>query len=190
MVRSPEKFDLQHDNLSVIQGDFSNGDAIQETVRGTTYVICTGGGPHNSRQYEKGFMERFVREQLWPAVLANAESSPPKALLFQAGALSKVSKLPNFSQLLIAPLMGLRPMALDNDAVMRFIDSNPLKGTKVIVTRPGALINGKGGSDLRASCMANTIPLTYADLGRFNVQTVSDEEFGMKYPYVCLKNGF
>lgn len=187
MVRTPSKFDIQHDHLTVIQGDFSNNtDAIKETVRGATYVISCADGPHNPRQYEKGFMEKFVREQLWPAL----QESKPKACLFQAGALSKLSTMPTFGQLVVAPMLGLWPMAKDNDAVMRFIDGNPLEGTRVTITRPGALIPGRGGSALRTSCMAPMAPITFADLGKSTVQLVEDEGMAGKYPYIARKYGF
>lgn len=186
LVRNPSKFQLQHDQLTVIEGDFSNTEAIKQTVRGAMYVISCAGGPNSARLYDKGFMERFVREQLWPAL----RDGKPKAFLFQAGALSKIHKFPTFGQLFMAPLLGLGPMAKDNDAVMRFVNENPLPETKVVVTRPGALIDGKGGSPLRTSCWPATLPITFCDLGKFNVEAVADEGFTEKYPYITLKYGF
>lgn len=65
-------------------GDVENKDAIQETVNDCTRVICCGGGPHSNFKYEKLFMSKFVKEQLWPAL----KLAKPESLLFQAGALS------------------------------------------------------------------------------------------------------
>jgi hypothetical protein len=39
-------------------------------------------------------------------------------------------------------MMGMGPMVEDNDAVRKFIKNHPLESTKIIVTRPGALIKG------------------------------------------------
>jgi hypothetical protein len=83
-------------------------------------------------------MEKFVREQLWPAL----QQAKPKSFLYQAGALSKVHNFPSPSQMIIAPMMGIGPMVEDNDAVRKFIKNHPLESTKIIVTRPGALIKG------------------------------------------------
>lgn len=84
-------------------------------------------------------------------------------------------------------MMGLWPMAKDNDAVMRFIHENPREATKVIVTRPGALVDGKGGNELKATKSPNMMPLTFTDLGKFNVQAVLDDSLVGKYPYVGKK---
>jgi hypothetical protein len=77
LARDATKLKLKHDNLTIIPGDFLHGDAIQETVQGATRVICCAGGPHKPRDYEKGFMEKFVREQLWPAL----QQAKPKSFL-------------------------------------------------------------------------------------------------------------
>lgn len=181
LARTPAKLDdLQHENLTVFEGDFSNDRAIKDTLQGCTRVICCAGGPHSNFKYEQLFMSKFVRDHLWPAL----KESKPKSFLFQAGSLSKIHKFPTFGQLIVSPMLGLWPMAKDNDAVMRFIHENPLEATKVIVTRPGALVNGKGGSELKTSRMPNTLPLTFVDLGKFNVKAVLNEELVGKYPYV------
>lgn len=185
MVRTPSNFDLRHDRLTVVEGDFSTENAVRETVSGTDYVVCCGGGPHNPRTYERRFMEKFVREQLWPAL----QESKPKALLFQGGALSKISRIPTFAQLVVAPMLGLVPMAKDNDAVMRFVHKNPLDSTRVVITRPAKLVEGKGGAKLGPSFFPATFPVTFKDLGKFNVDTVANENFTWKYPYVTKKAG-
>ena len=181
MVRTPSKLGIEHENLSVIRGDFSNRDAIRETIQGCTRVICCAGGPHSNFKYEKGFMSKFVREELWPAV----EEYKPKSLVFQAGALSKTHMIPTFSQVVVAPFMGLWPMARDNDAVLCFINKNPLLGgTKVVCTRPGALKEGKGGPTLKPSKFPNQLPLAFVDLARFTLNALQNETLFGKFPYV------
>jgi putative NADH-flavin reductase len=82
LVRNPKKLDIQHDNLSVIQGDFESGDVIKETLQGVTLVISwCADGPHNAKRwYNKGFMEKIIREQLWPAL----QVSKPRAFLLSS----------------------------------------------------------------------------------------------------------
>lgn len=159
---------------------FSNDAAIQATVQDATYVMSCAGGPHSARKYQKGFMAAFVKEKLWPAL----QASKPDAFLFQAGALSKRHSFPTFSRLVVAPLLGLGPMANDNDQVMRFIHGNPLESTRVVVTRPGALMQGRGGSKLKASHWPNTMPLAFVDLATFNLEALQDESLAGKCPYV------
>ncbi len=50
MARNPGKLDIENSSLTVIEGDFANVAALQETVSGTTHVICCGGGT-----YGKGY---------------------------------------------------------------------------------------------------------------------------------------
>lgn len=181
MARTPSKLPVQgHANLTVIEGDFADGDAVRETVRGCTRVVCCGGGPHSNSKYPKFFMRDFVRDALWPALREEA----PASLLFQAGALSKTHRFPTFAQVVVAPMMGLWPMARDNDAVLRFVRDHPLDGTGVVCTRPGALREGKGGSRLKVSRFPNQTPLAFADLARFNLEAVLDEGLFGKMPYV------
>jgi len=184
MVRTPAKLDrdiLQHENLTVVEGDFNNRDSIRQTIKGCTRVICCAGGPHSNFKYPKKFMKKFVKDELWPAL----QEFKPKSLLLQAGALSKISRLPSFSQIVVAPFMGLYHMAKDNDAVLRFIHTHPLEETQVVCTRPGLLRDAKGGSDLKANQhMQNMKALAFVDLARFNLKAVLDEDLFGKYPYV------
>lgn len=183
MVRTPSKLKsiIQHDNLNIIEGDFTNREAIRATLEGCTRVICCAGGPHSNQKYPKKFMLKFVKQELWPAV----QESKPVSLLFQAGALSKRHRFPPFQQLCIAPFMGLYPMAKDNDAVLRFIHKNPLTNIGVVCTRPGFLLDSKGGDSLYAHAyVPNQMPLAFRDLARFNLEAVLDETLLGKYPYV------
>jgi len=43
MCRNPDTVEKKA-NLTVIEGDFENEAAIQETVQGAQYVICVAGG--------------------------------------------------------------------------------------------------------------------------------------------------
>jgi hypothetical protein len=87
-------------------------------------------------------------------------------------------------------MMGIGPMVKDNYAVIKFIKNHPLESTEIIVTRPGALIKGRGGSQLRPHFWSPMMPVCFADLGRFNVQAVTDDSLAGKFPYVARKYGF
>jgi hypothetical protein len=66
-VRTPaKKVGISHENLKLIQGDFTKDDAaIQETIKCVTYVISTVSGASNRKDYEPFFIAAFI-EKLWP----------------------------------------------------------------------------------------------------------------------------
>jgi putative NADH-flavin reductase len=49
LVRNPSRMPLEHSNLTLIQGDATEFDAVQRTVRGSDAVVCALGAPALSR---------------------------------------------------------------------------------------------------------------------------------------------
>jgi hypothetical protein len=192
MVRTPSKLKTRHDNLMVIEGDFSNADAIQKTIEGATYVVSMAGGPMTgwSKDYPKDLMINFVKI-LVP--LLKKESSV-KVLFYQAGAFSALpdGTLPwsmrIFRTLVGSWIMGIYPNFKDNEAIIQNIDkvkeSLPFK---TIVTRPGGLKDSEGGKTLVAS---DTDPETgfvaFQDLAKWSLTAMKDESLYGKYPFVKL----
>ena len=57
LVRNPSKVTItsnNNDNLTVIEGDFSNHEAIKKTIQGATYVVSMAGGPMGKVSYGVG----------------------------------------------------------------------------------------------------------------------------------------
>ncbi len=71
LPRTPAKVGINDDNPTVIQGDFEDVAALEATVKGAKFVICSAGGP-SGKAYQKGMMLGFI-QRLWP--ILEAESS-------------------------------------------------------------------------------------------------------------------
>jgi nucleoside-diphosphate-sugar epimerase len=188
LVRTPSKVQTQHENLTIVQGDFSNTKAVQETVAGADYVICCAGGAVKLKEYPKDMMLNFV-STLVP--MLEAESSV-KVFVYQAGAVSPTpdGKLP-FTIRIIRPLLtrliGVVPNVLDNDAAIRYLGKNNKPSSfQVIVTRPGHLVDKDDGKNVVASDSPELKAITFKALAVFTLQAIKDESLYGKYPYCAI----
>jgi hypothetical protein len=190
MVRTPSNVETKHENLTLVEGDFSNEDALKKTVEGATYVVSMAGGPMGKpKEYPKDLMLNFVKKLL--AIMK--ESPTVKTFLYQAGAFSAKpdGSLPVsmkvFRTMVGAWMMGLKPNYLDNEAVIKYVDSEKdACKFKIIVTRPGALKEEEGGKKLEASDKPEMGAVTFKDLAVFSLEAMKDESLAGKYPFVKI----
>lgn len=187
LVRTPSKVSIQHDNLTLIEGDFASIDAIKEAITSADYVICCAGAPARLKEYPKDMMLNFV-SSLVP-LLENEASV--KVLLYQAGAFSKTpdGQLPfaiKVMRPILGPIMGLVPHVLDNDSVIRYLAQNKPSSFHVIVTRPGQLQDKEKGREVVASDSPETSAITFKSLAAFTLLAIKDETLFGKHPYCAL----
>lgn len=194
LVRTPSKIIAQHDNLTIIQGDFESMDAIQQTIRGATNVVCVGGGPNSNKAYPKLMMLHFI-QRLWP--LLTNESSVKTFLYMASSFVPKPDGSNAISLLLLRPTLGwylgILPGVQDNEEVVKFISLHKEESFKAIVIRPGHCsedddISGSG-HNLVATQTAPMGPGTvrYADLARFILDAMKDESLEGQYPFVVVE---
>jgi hypothetical protein len=189
LVRTPSKFKTQHENLTIIQGDFANTEAIKETVAGADYVICCAAGASKPKEYTKDMMLNFI-STLVP--ILESDSSSVKVFVYQAAAFTKSpdGTLPFAIKLMrpiVARLMGILPNALDNDAVVRYLDKNKPSSFQVIVTRPGQLVDKDDGKmKLVASNSPEMKAVTFKALAAFTLHAIEEESLYGKYPYCAI----
>lgn len=187
LARDPDKLNVEHDRLTVVQGDFENVAALQETIKGTTHVICCAGGSYG-KGYDRGMMTRFI-VRLWPLLEAEALL---RSFLFQSVFFAPEPDGTNPLILkLLAPtaafLTGASEMLKDNEAVMKFVAANRSDSFGTIITRPGKIVEKTGGIGLRASQTPSFAAITFADLGAFTVAAVQDHSLHGTYPFVVPK---
>lgn len=186
LARSPEKVQTKHVNLTVIQGDLTNKEALAQVVQGATYVISSVGGPASARRYPKDMMINFVKTLL---PILQAESSV-KVFLYQAGGFSATPTQPltfatKLMRWILAPFFGLGPMIRDNEAVIFYLASIVNKSFEVIVTRPGML--EEKDSDLVVVANHDKMAsgaITFKALAVFSVKALKDTSLYGTYPYV------
>ncbi|KAL7580602.1 hypothetical protein ACA910_003720 [Epithemia clementina (nom. ined.)] len=161
-------------NLTVIQGDFENIDAIKTTVKDADYVICCAAGNLKGKPY-KMIMGPFV-ERLWPILEANTST---KVFLYQAGMLSpKLGETLSFGMRTMKGIFGclvggLDPMIADNDSVIEFMASKKSTPFSVIVTRPGNLKEAEStGVPLKGSVSAPSMSQSKTSLFTARIPTL------------------
>jgi len=185
-------------NLMIFEGDFGNARAVQETVRGADYAVVMAGMPPHTTSNEM-LMTDFAKDRLFPALRSESKI---KSVLYQAGAFCNKPDGSNSLMLkLLRPLFtrlsGIGPMVRDNEGVMMFVDEEMKKEGdddalpfKVVVIRPGKLVEGEGDRSLEASPDSPELsPVTYTELAAFNLEAMKDESLVGKYPFVKVKKG-
>ena len=189
MVRTPSKVETKHANLTLIEGDFSNQDAMKKTVQGADYVISMAGGPMGKpKEYPKDLMLDFVKK----LVTIMKETPSVKVFLYQAGAFSAKpdGSLPLlmkvFRTVVGAWIMGLEPNFMDNEAVIKYVDTEKDCKFKIIITRPGGLKEDEGGKKLEASENPEMNMVAFKDLATFSLDAMKDESLVGKYPFVTI----
>ena len=211
LARTPSKMEQYdgNDRVKVIQGDLSNEAAIQQTIKGATYVVSVAGGtPGGDKDVNKDLMQKFINI-LWP--LMEKESSV-KYFLYQAGAFCPKPDGTNpmmlkFMRVVAGWAAGISEMIEDHVQVMKFIDEKQQRRQqqqedtdadtpghfKTIIIRPGLLkdIPGSGGDSSKLQGSIDDSPplggISFEDLGNFIVQkAMKDDSLVGMYPFVSL----
>jgi len=191
LARTPSKVAMKHDNLTIIEGDFENVDAIRQTVKGATYVVNVAGGPNSNTTYPNLMMLHFIKT-LWP-ILEN-ESSVKTFLYMASSFVPKPDGSNAISLKLLRPVLGwylgILPGIQDNEEAVKFIASHSSENFKALVIRPGHCSEDttKSGHKLVAS---QTAPIgagsvTYVDLASFILEAMKDESLEGKYPFIAV----
>lgn len=190
LARTPSKITDTHENLSVIQGSFSDDTAVQETIKGADYVICAAGGKKGDKDFQKDMMKNFVTK-LW-TFFDEDEKNLPKAFLYQAGSFVPRPDGSNplflkFMRATVAWLLGISELITDHENVIKFIAANPKPGMRVIVTRPAGLKVAEGGQKLVASEENYELGMVaFKDLAAFTLEAIKDESLDGKYPFIKI----
>lgn len=190
LVRTPSKVEIQNDNLTLIDGDFTNSAAIEQTVKGVDYVISCAGAPAKLKVYPKDMMLNFV-SILVP--ILEAESSV-KVFLYQADSFSVTpgGSLPFAMRIvrpIIVPMIGIAQNIQDNEAVIRYLEENKPSSFSVIVTRPGQIIEKDEAMKVVASMAPTSKPITFKSLASFTLEAIKDESLFGQHPYCATSKG-
>eukprot|EP00586_Coscinodiscus_wailesii_P022863 CAMPEP_0172499094 /NCGR_PEP_ID=MMETSP1066-20121228/121928_1 /TAXON_ID=671091 /ORGANISM="Coscinodiscus wailesii, Strain CCMP2513" /LENGTH=226 /DNA_ID=CAMNT_0013272651 /DNA_START=11 /DNA_END=691 /DNA_ORIENTATION=+ len=193
LARTPSKVTVKNDNLTLIEGDFSNEDAIKETVESAEYVVCMAGAKFGKpKEYPTDMMINFVKT-LVPVLKS---SSTVKTFLYQGGAWCAAPDAPlsygtKFSRLVIGNwIVGIEPNLQDHDKVIDYVHSIQEEiQFKTIVTRPPGLNDGPGGKKLVATNNRGDTPngITFKDLAVFTLAAIKDEALFGTYPLVAFE---
>jgi nucleoside-diphosphate-sugar epimerase len=194
LARDPTKVDIQHNHLTVFEGDFGNKEAIQQVIKGATHVICCAGGPSNPKEYPQDLMLNFI-QLLYPLLLAEPSV---KVFLYQAGRFSAApeqppTRLTTFLRYTLGYLLGFEPIVQDNERVTFYIaeqHTNKQLHFDFIITRPGYLVElkeeGAEVEDVVAEYV-NFPVLSFPALAKFTVEAIHDTSLYGTYPFLAAK---
>lgn len=194
MVRTPEKVEVEHENLTVLKGELDSEEAITKTVQGCDYCVCVAGGPLGKpAQYPPSLMENFVR-LLVPVIKA---SPTVKAFSYQAGFLAsqpdeRASNSTPWSVYLLRKSVarGLEPNLRDHEKVMDYLaDEGKGEHATTVVMAP-MLKDGEAARTLRNEDgrMATTSALSgvsFKELAELTLNNVQDTTLDGRYLYPC-----
>lgn len=154
LVRDASKIKITNDNLTTVQGDFENEQALEQVLDGSNYVVCMAAATKIDGVYPEHFMLNFVQRLYSVVQKLNAK---PKVFLYQAGSMSAdangfLHPVGWTMKQSLGRKFGIFGKIHDNDAVIRYIgQQGAVTGINFIVTRAGVLKEGKHEKEARLS---------------------------------------
>jgi putative NADH-flavin reductase len=178
-VRTPAKFDLEHEGLSVVHGDVVDAAAVERAVLGQDAVLCALGAasPLKRDPVLVSGIDNIVHAM---------ERGGLRRLIYLSflGVRGGREQLSFLGRYVVAPLI-LRNIVADHEAKESIISRSSLDWT---IVRPPRLSNGphtgsyRHGSDIKAASVVPTI--SRADLADFMLRQLGDSAYLHKAPAV------
>jgi len=196
MVRSKGKVTLENDDLTLVEGDFSNEAAIKETVSEADYVISMAGGPVAWRNtYPKDLILNFTKTLLG----AIKDAPSVKSVVLQNGNIAigpgevATYKDTFIRKILVKWVLGLDPNIADHESVLHYVEDWRKENASpaVVCIRPPGMDSHKEGvekgkpvvTDVRNQMDA----MSFEELAIFAVDAVENEDVHHKNPFVTLE---
>jgi len=173
-VRNPAKLQVQHEDLSVIQGDVINAGLIQSALAGNDVVISTLGAASPFK------LDQSVTTGITNIVKA-MEGAGVKRLIYMSAINVKESRSSAGPLIRILAPVLLRTENAGHEAREQIIRQSKLDWTLV---RAGGLTNGphtaiyRSGENIRAKGIAASI--SRADIADYLLKQVTDTDYVRK----------
>jgi putative NADH-flavin reductase len=177
-VRVPDKFTLQHSNLTLFQGDVLDAIAVEKAMAGQDAVISTLGP---SRPAVVGMMEIAARN----IVNAMKKHGIRRIVSTTGAGIRQVEDQPKFIDRFISLLLDLfaKQVVLDSAANVRVIKASDLDWTIVRFPR---LMDGPHSGDYRVGYVSKTssTQISRADGADFVLKELVEKKWLKKAPLV------
>ena len=170
-VRQPAALAVQHPDLTIIQGDITDQDAVRRAIPGHDVVISalgTRGGPavlpEGTRNILEGMASHGVRRSLWVSSFGAGDS------LKQMGWLSQTLIVKGF----------LRQAIQEKNAQEQVILAS---GGDWIIARPGGLTDGPLTGTYRVTGPGDKVgrpSISRADVADFMLKNLADDRYVRK----------
>ena len=155
LVRDPKKISLEDNNLSLIQGDFEDEEALTNVLHGSDYIVCMAAAKKVDGIYPQDFMLNFVKRLY--AIIDKLDNHRPKVFLYQAGSMSAdatgfLHPVAWSMKQTLGRKFDIFDKIQDNNNVIKYLGQQAEEtGIKYVVTRAGILREGTKEKDARLS---------------------------------------
>jgi putative NADH-flavin reductase len=175
-VRSPDKFTLEHSNLTLFQGDVLDAAAVEKAIAGQAAVISTLGP---TRPAIAGMMEIAARN----IVTAMKKNDVHRLVSTTGAGIRQVEDQPKFIDRFISFLLNLlaKQVVLDSIANVKVIQASGLDWTIVRFPR---LIDGPHTGNYRVGYVnkVSSSQLSRADAADFILKELDEKKWLKKLP--------
>ena len=177
LVRNPAKLGLQHERLTVVQGDIADASCVERTMAGQDAVLSALGPTRNSPKNAMTIGSANV--------VAAMKKHNVRRLIWQTGAgVRAAGDAPSTIRTVMVMLMKIiSPSVLqDSEQAFRIITASGLDWTVVRVPR---LKDGAIEGGIRASSIPPApTPITRADVAEFMLKQLNDKTWVGKAPMI------
>lgn len=174
-ARTPSKVELQHENLTVVQGDVLDATAVERAVRGQDVVLCALGAGAKGQ----------VRSEGTKQIIQAMEKTGVRRLICQStlGVGDSRSNLTFFWKYIMFGLL-LRNAYADHVQQEAYVKASHLDWT---IVRPAAFTDGERTGTYQhgfpGTDQSTTLKISRADVADFMLQQIVDDR------YLCATPG-
>lgn len=180
LVRNPSKLQLEHPQLSIIQGDVLDYISVEKAMRGQEAVLCALG-------HKRFFYPTFILSEGTRNLLRAMEAQGVRRLVCESslGIGNSVGRMGLYYTLLIIPII-LPFYFWDKTRQERIIAASRVEW---VIVRPGALTNRKKRGSYRQGNQVGsflwTVRISREDVADFMLSQLADNKNLGTAPGVC-----
>ena len=180
LVRNPSKLQLEHPQLSTIQGDVLDYVSVEKAMRGQEAVLCALG-------HKRFFYPTFILSEGTRNLLRAMEAQGVRRLVCESslGIGNSVGRMGLYYTLLIIPII-LPFYFWDKTRQERIIAASRVEW---VIVRPGALTNRKKRGSYRQGTQVGsflwTERISREDVADFMLNQLTDDTYLGTAPGVC-----
>ncbi len=189
MARSAGKVKLQHENLTVYEGNFDQSEVLQRTLAGVDNVVMMLGGPFNPKVYPKGFYTEATKKLI--AEMKAVPSIKSFVVLTSAGSHAPGDKKGFLMEKIVGPLImwwtGSKPNIDDHTGVNMSISQ--VQGEisfSTVVLRPMMMEMGDKANKAKVvqKMPMGTTPVKFSEIAEFAMESMADPSLHGTFPYI------
>ncbi len=175
-VRNPNKLNIEHTNLKVVQGDVMDSTSVEQALQGQDAVVCVLGAGNN--------MKSSIRSQGTQQIIQGMEKVGIKRFICQStmGAGDSWENLNFFWKYIMFGFLLRKPF-VDHQKQENYVQQSRLDWT---IIRPGAFVEGTHTGNYRHGFPGNDktsqLKISRADVADFILKQLTDDTYLGKTP--------